>query len=403
MLVPGDVGQAVVGPADGAGQADHGQRGLEDVRVVRVAVQRLAQLGHGGVAVAHDGAVQLLDRRRGGPAGGLQVDGGGAEAGVQVRLVALERGEHHLGAHRAVPVALEHGEDEAQHVVDEVLEQGPVAVLDLDRRLLLLLLLRGRRRRRRAEVEDVHAERGIVVLLGQRVEDVLARGRREQVLGHPVGGGGQRAEAAGGRGLEGAEGADGRVAAQRHVVDEHLALGLDVDGVGRGLAGEGGVGEMVGVGEGGVVVGEVRLERRRVERGVVVVEVEGGLERGAEVEVGARVLGRGARAAGRVRVRGRRGQRVREGGQRRRGRPAEAGVVVRVHAGVVGVGDVRVRVHVLGLLGELGVLDGVLDLVLLQLALLVVAPPQRPLVLAGQAQVLARATAWLALVALLPP
>ena len=78
-------------------------------------------------------------------------------------------------------------------------------------------------------------------------------------------------------------------------------------------------------------------------------------------------------------------------------------VVVQAEMRVLLVMRLRVAVRVLCLLGELGALDDVLDRLLLLLALLVVAPPERALVLALQAEVLARATGRLALVALLPP
>lgn len=57
---------------------------------------------------------------------------------------------------------------------------------------------------------------------------------------------------------------------------------------------------------------------------------------------------------------------------------------------------------VLCLLGQLCPLDDVLDGLLLRLALLVIAPPQRPLVLALETEVFARLAARLSFVALLP-
>ncbi len=60
MLMPWDIREGVVGSTDGALKKDHAERGFENLLMVRVAIQRFAELGNGRVAVSHDVAVDFL-------------------------------------------------------------------------------------------------------------------------------------------------------------------------------------------------------------------------------------------------------------------------------------------------------------------------------------------------------
>ncbi len=156
VLVPGDVREGVVEAADAALEEDEAEGGLEDLLVVLVLVEGVAEGRDGRVAVAHDVAVHLVALQARGRLVVLRRDG---EAAVQVALVALQRGEDEVRADGAVLVGLEDREDGREHRLDEVVEQPLVALVELDGHLP--------RRRRRAvrEVEEVDVER----LLGQRL------------------------------------------------------------------------------------------------------------------------------------------------------------------------------------------------------------------------------------------
>lgn len=334
MLMPRDVRQRVVRAAHGTLEEDHAQRGLEDLLMIRVPVQGLAELGDGGVSVAHDVAVDLFPRD---PLGGLEMDGGDAETAVQIALVGFERGHDHLRPGRAVLIDFEDGENEPEHVVDEVVQQRAVAVIDLDERV------RGGRHRAVGEVEEVeiHALFG-AERIGPRVEILVDPCLLEK---------GQHGREGRGR-LKGAKGRHGGIAARGDVVDVHLPFRLDVDFVGGGPG---------LIGGGGVVRRRLRVQRVGIER---VVDVR----RGEVISHG--ILGihrRRAGVGGDVGVGGGCGQGVRQAG------------------GGLGAGGS----HLGGFLGQLGALDDVLDRLLLLLALVIVAPPHRPLVLALEPQMLA--------------
>ena len=228
VLIPRNIGQTVVRPAHGTLEEDHSQRGLEDLSVVRVALERVAELGDGGVAVSHDVAVDLfaLQALR-----ALEVQRRDAEAAVQVAPVALQCRQDHRRPRRALLCDLEHGEDESQDVLDEMVQQRPVALVHVNDGLL-------------GEGGRVVREGTGVKLQPRRVR-VLAQQLLRVGLWQPGVGrkGGQRQGSVGERRrrrrLQRAKGRDGRVASCGNVVDEHLPFRVDVDlvgGVGAGTS-----------------------------------------------------------------------------------------------------------------------------------------------------------------------
>ena len=62
VLVPGNIRKAVIGTTDGALEENHTQGSFENLCMVSITVERFAQLGDGGISVAHDVAVDLLSR-----------------------------------------------------------------------------------------------------------------------------------------------------------------------------------------------------------------------------------------------------------------------------------------------------------------------------------------------------
>lgn len=240
VLVPGNIGQGIVEAADGALKDNHAEGSLEDGLVVDVAIEGLAELGNGRVAMAHNIGIDMV---RGEGGRGLVVLGGDAEAAVEVALVALQGGQDVVGARGAVLVRLEDGEDGGQDVRDKVVEQALVRLLELN-----------------GDGANVG---------GMTVGKVKERGVGVLGVGGPGGVEGEGDEGVGGgRGMVGAEGGDGGFAAERGAIDKHLALRLDVNlvlgEVGGGKVRQGGSGEVV-EGDGGVSKveeGELGVEGR---------------------------------------------------------------------------------------------------------------------------------------------
>ena len=91
MLVPWNIRQRVVEAPYGALEEDHAQSCLEDLLVLFVAVQCGAELGDGGVAMAHDVVVYRLVLDVICRFVVLRRDG---EAAVQVAFIGFQSGEN---------------------------------------------------------------------------------------------------------------------------------------------------------------------------------------------------------------------------------------------------------------------------------------------------------------------
>nr|POE63201.1 hypothetical protein CFP56_04104 [Quercus suber] len=347
VLVPWDVGEGVIGAADGALEEDHAERGLEDLRMLRVLAERLAELLDRGVPVTHDVVIDVIAVQR---LGGLHVGGGDAQTAVQVGFVVLQRRKNDVGSRRAMLVGIHDGEDQLHDPLQEVVEQILVVIVDVDDGFVV------RRERTMRELEEVEVDRLlrqgflmslVVVLLDPAVGRVAGEARRERWR------------------LIGAEGGDGGVFARGHIVDEDLSLGLDVDLVGRG---EHGVWPMP-------VANQWLGRWWHLEVAIVGVVRQFATGRVWRADRSGAGLGDG----------------IREDLGGGRSGMAQTGRGVDVQRGLR------------RLLGQLGVLDQVLDLLLLLSTQLAVAPPHGPLVIASQAEMLARLARGSALLALLPP
>lgn len=250
-------------------------------------------------------------------------------------------------------VDLEDGEDESQHVFDEVFQQGPVAVVHLNQSMGRRLWLAIR------EIKEVEIQTGIRAehvraLIDVLVDPLLFGERRERV---------DRLERVGW--LESAEGRYRRIPSSGHVVHVHLPFRLHVHFIGERWE------RLV---EGVSVVG-----RRKHMRLIRVKRVVQWRLREVVSQGELRIHGGGACSRGVVGICGGGGQRVR---QARRG----------TGAGGTDLG---------GLLRQLGVLDACFDHLLLLLPLLVVTPPHRPFVFALQPEIFARSAQPFPFVALL--
>ena len=108
VLVPWDIGKTIVKVADDGLEKDEAESGLEDLLMVLVAVERLAESRDGGIAMPHDVLVNLL----GGDVGcSLEVLGGNAEAAVEIGPVGLKSREDEVGSNRTVLVGVEDREN----------------------------------------------------------------------------------------------------------------------------------------------------------------------------------------------------------------------------------------------------------------------------------------------------
>lgn len=336
VLVPRDIKKGIARAADEGREKDEAEGSLEDLLVVFIVLQSLAQAPDGSVAVAHD---VLVHRTVGVVVLHLEVLGGNAQAAVQVDAVGLEGGEDKVAANRTVLVGPEDREDVGHNSLDEVIQQALVILLKLDANLARIL------GRAVGKVKEVDVERLLSKGLLAVLVELLGPRAWERTI--------RQNSAGGGRGLEGAEGGDVRLAQGGHVVDKHLALRLDIHLV-RGVS----------------IVHELWRHVRAVGREFAggAVEVEGG---------GVRINGHGAVAA--VRVSGRSRLGVRQ---------------VRRRAG-------RALQSVCSLFRELLALDNVLDLFLLVAASFVVCPPHRSLVFALEPERLAGGAEPVELIALL--
>ena len=95
MLVPGDIGKSVLRTSNDALEENQAKGSIKNWLMVLIAVERLAQPGDGGIAVAHDVVVDILTlntHRR------LVVLRRNAQAAVQVALVVGQRWENELRA-----------------------------------------------------------------------------------------------------------------------------------------------------------------------------------------------------------------------------------------------------------------------------------------------------------------
>ena len=127
--MPWDVWKGVVKAAHGALEEDHSQSGFEDLLVLLVAVEGCAELGDGGVAVAHDVVVdgvvadvvcRFVVLRR------------DAEAAVEIALVGLKCWKDQGRACGAVLIGVEDWKDARDDVGDEVVEEALIVVVELD-------------------------------------------------------------------------------------------------------------------------------------------------------------------------------------------------------------------------------------------------------------------------------
>lgn len=184
--------------------------------MVGIAVEGFTESGDSRIAVAQDIIVDLIILD---PLGGLEVQSSDAQAAVKICLVGLQSWEDDIRSDGSMLVYIEDREDQAQDVVDEVIEEVLVAFVDLDHGLV-----RGAESTVR-KVEHLKVEGLLRIRLPATLEVVLL----DPVLGGEL-------VADDGWGLICAECGDGRISSCWDVVDVHLALGLDVDFVRRKLA-----------------------------------------------------------------------------------------------------------------------------------------------------------------------
>ncbi len=156
VLVPSNVREGVVEAADRRLEDDQPESGLEDLLVVLVLVERVAQRGDGGVSMPHDVAVDRLVVREAGV--GFVMLRRDAQAAVQVALVALQGGKDEVRADGSVLVRLEDREQIREDELEEMIQEPLVALVELDGNLPCVP------RRAVREVKEVHVEG----LLGQR-------------------------------------------------------------------------------------------------------------------------------------------------------------------------------------------------------------------------------------------
>lgn len=84
MLVPGNVWEGIIGTTDCGLEEDETESGFEDLKMVLIPVERLAELKDGGIAVSHNVGIDLLSWDS---LSGLEVHGGNAETTVHEALV----------------------------------------------------------------------------------------------------------------------------------------------------------------------------------------------------------------------------------------------------------------------------------------------------------------------------
>lgn len=218
MVEPGDVGEIVIGRADRALEQDHGERGIEDLFVLGILAQRLAEPGDRFVAMPHNVVVDLLANQ---PLCRLEVDSSDAETAMEVTLVGLQSTQYHLVARMPVLIEVQDGEDQARDIANEVVEEVLILVAHVDAGLDCRSRLRdgrvNRRRINRAHAVNVtRTGRWDKILVGEQVVP-RERGQRSVEV----------------RRRKHAECRDGGVMPHRHIVHEGMALGLDINFVRR--------------------------------------------------------------------------------------------------------------------------------------------------------------------------
>jgi len=132
MLVPWDVWQRVVESANRALEEDHAESGLQDFRMIGIAIERLTEFRDGCISMAHDVVINLLalDIHR-----GFAVLGRNAETAVQVTFVALQSRQNVVCSCRSVLICLENREDGGKNIGDEVIKKSLITFVKLDSHL----------------------------------------------------------------------------------------------------------------------------------------------------------------------------------------------------------------------------------------------------------------------------
>lgn len=101
VLVPGNVQEAIVKAADDALEEDEAQSRLQDLLVVLILLEGVAQRPDGRVTVTHDVLINILARDIGVELAVLSSD---AEAAMEVGAVGAQSGEDQVRADRAMLV-----------------------------------------------------------------------------------------------------------------------------------------------------------------------------------------------------------------------------------------------------------------------------------------------------------
>ena len=118
MLVPWDVWQAVIRPANCALEENHRQSRIENLQVACIIVESFAELGHCLISMSHDVVVNLLCLQ---PFRRLQVDGSNAQTAVKVALVAPKGRQYHFSFGRSMLVHFQYRKYQLENLVDEVI------------------------------------------------------------------------------------------------------------------------------------------------------------------------------------------------------------------------------------------------------------------------------------------
>lgn len=119
VIEPRNIREVIIRRAHGTVKENHRECRIQDLLVIDILTQCLAQLRDRFVAVAHDVVIDLLTYE---PLGAFQMDCGHTETAMQVALIRLESAQDRMSARRPPLMRIENGKDQTQNVVDEMVK-----------------------------------------------------------------------------------------------------------------------------------------------------------------------------------------------------------------------------------------------------------------------------------------
>lgn len=129
VLVPWDIWEDILHTTDRALEEDHPEGCLEDLRVVDIQAESLAELRDGSVSMANNIIVNLLAHDT---FCGLHVCCSDAQTAVKVCFVGLQRRKDDISSRGSMLIGVQDREDELRHFIEEVVQKVHVAVVNVN-------------------------------------------------------------------------------------------------------------------------------------------------------------------------------------------------------------------------------------------------------------------------------